>query len=50
MSYAGNYVQRGLDYFEGKFFQDFTLIKDAFKSAHLFNPEKVTDMKPCCFS
>ena len=46
MSYTGNCVQRGFDYFEVKFFQDFTPIMDAFKSAHLFNPGKVTDLKP----
>ena len=45
MSYAGNCVQRAFDYFEGKFFQDFSHI-DAFKSARLFNPRKVTDLTP----
>jgi hypothetical protein len=46
MSYASKCVQRGFDYFEEKFFQDFTPIMDAFKSARLFNPGKVTDLKP----
>ena len=46
MSYASNGVQRGFDYFEEKFFQDFTSIMDAFNSACLFNPGKVTDLKP----
>ena len=46
LSYAGHCVQRAFDYFEGKCFQDFTPIMDAFKSARLFNPGKVTDLKP----
>ena len=46
MSYVGNCVQRGFDYFEVKFFQDFTPIMDAFKIARHFNPGKVTDLKP----
>ena len=46
MSYAGNCVQRGFDYFEVKFFQDFTSIMNAFKSARLFNPGKVIDLNP----
>ena len=35
MSDTGNCVQRGFNYFEVKFFQDFTPIMDAFKSARL---------------
>ena len=46
LSYAGHCVQRALDYFEGKCFLDFIPIMDAFKSARLFNPGKVTDSKP----
>ena len=50
ISYASNCVQKGFDYFEDKFFQDFTPIMDAFKSARLFNPGKVTDLKPTAAS
>ena len=46
ISYANNCVQKGFDYFENKFFQEFTPIMEAFKSARLFNPGKVTDIKP----
>ena len=46
MNYASNCVQRGFDHFEENFFKDFTPILDAFKSAHLFNSGKVTDLKP----
>ena len=50
MGYASSCVQRGFDYFEEKFFHDFTPIMDAFKSARLFNPGKVTDLKPTASS
>lgn len=46
MSYATRCVQKGLDYFEEKFFHDFLPIMNAFESARLFNPGKVTDLKP----
>ena len=50
INYASNCVQRGFDYFEEKFFKDFTPIMDAFKSARLFNPGKITDLKPTATS
>ena len=50
MVYASDCVQRGFDYFEEKFFHEFTPIMDAFKSARLFNPGKVTDLKPTASS
>ena len=50
MSYAVNCVQPGFDYFNTKFFHDFTPSMEAFKSARLFNPGKVTDLKPTAAS
>ena len=44
MSYAVNCVQP-FDYFNTKFFHDFTPAMEALKSARLFNPGKVTDLK-----
>ena len=41
---------RGFDYFEQKFFQDFIPIVDTFKSVCLFNPGKITDLKPNAIS
>lgn len=35
VSYVGNCVHWGLDYFDKKFFQDLTPLMDAFKSTHL---------------
>ena len=49
MSYAGNRVQRGFDYFEVKFFQDFTPIMDAFECLP-FQSGKVPDLKPTAAS
>ena len=46
MDYATSCVQKGLDYFEQKFFHDFQSIMDAFKSARLFDPGKVIDLRP----
>ena len=45
MSYAVNCVQPGFDYFDTKFFHDFTPTMEAFKNARLFNPGKVTDLR-----
>ena len=39
-------VQPGYDYFEDKFWTEFLPIVNAFKAARLFNPEKVTELKP----
>ena len=50
MSYAGICAQWGFNFFEGKFFQDFTAIMGAFKSARLFNLGKVTGLKPTAAS
>ena len=36
----------GFDYFENKFWIEFLPIVIAFKAARLFNPEKVSDLKP----
>ena len=46
MQYAFNCVKPGLDYFTAKFDGDLRPIVDAFKSARLFDPTKVSDMKP----
>ena len=40
INYASNSVQRGFDYFEEKFFKDFTPMMDAFKSARLSIQER----------
>ena len=39
-------MQTGFDYFENKFWTEFLPIVNAFKAARLFNPEKVSDLKP----
>ena len=46
MKYASNCVKPGLDYFTAKFDGDLLPLVDAFKSACLFDPTKVSDMKP----
>ena len=50
MEYATACVQKGLDYFEKKFFQDFLPVMNAFKSAQLFHPGKINDLKPMATS
>ena len=44
--YAFNCVKPGLDYCIAKFDGDLRPIVDTFKSARLFDPTKVSDMKP----
>jgi len=47
LTYASDCVQKGFDYFEEKFFHGELLpVVNAFKSARLFNPTKVIDLKP----
>lgn len=46
MQYAFNCVKPGFDYFTAKFDGELRPIVDAFKSARLFDPTKVSDMKP----
>lgn len=46
MQYASNCVKPGLDYFTAKFDGDLQPIVDAFKSARLFDPGKLSDLKP----
>lgn len=46
MKYASNCVKPGLGYFTAKFDGDLLPLVDAFKSARLFDPTKVSDMKP----
>ena len=46
MQYAFNCVKPGLDYFTAKFDGELRPIVDAFKSARLFDPTKVSDIKP----
>ena len=41
---------KGFRLLRSEVFQDFTPITDAFKSASLFNPGKVTDLKPTAAS
>ena len=43
MNYA---AEPGFDYFENKFWIEFLPIVIAFEAARLFNPEKVSDLKP----
>ena len=50
MSYAVNCVQPGFDYFETKFFHEFSHSMEGFKSARLLNPGKVTDLMPTAAS
>lgn len=46
MKYASNCVKPGLGYFTAKFDGDLLPLVDAFKSARLFDPTKVSNMKP----
>lgn len=46
MDYATSFVQLGLDYCESMFDSDLLPAVNAFKSAQLFNPRKLTDLKP----
>ena len=46
IDYAAGCVQPGFDYLENKLWTEFLPIVNAFKTARLFNPEKVTELKP----
>lgn len=46
MDYVTSFVQLGLDYCESMFDGDLLPAVNAFKSAQLFNPRKLTDLKP----
>ncbi len=46
MKYASNCVKPRFDYFTAKFDEDLLPLVNAIKSARLFDPTKVCDMKP----
>ena len=46
MDYAKACIQPGYDYFHQKFELELRPVVDAFKSARLFIPTKVNDIKP----